>query len=69
MFEDCEYPNAENPSQVQLLEERIAVVKSRIRSLEIPENMPEITLFDPYNQYGLLPSAQGSSSSLPPTGE
>lgn len=69
MFEDCEYPNAENPSQVQLLEERIAVVKNRIRSLEIPENMPEITLFDPYNQYGLPPNAQGSSSSSPLVGK
>jgi hypothetical protein len=69
MFEDCEYPNAENPSQVQQLEERIALVKNRIRSLEIPENMPEITLFDPYNQCGLLPNVQGSSSGLPPAGK
>lgn len=63
MFEDCEYPSFENPSQVQLLEEQISAIKSRIRAVEVPEQVHTVNLYHPYTSDDAFNSRPSSSSS------
>ncbi|RDB15988.1 hypothetical protein Hypma_003531 [Hypsizygus marmoreus] len=65
-FEDCEYPG-ESPTPTQLLEQRISVVKSRIRAIEVAEHTEGITLHHPYRSDDAASSAYRSVSSSEPS--